>query len=131
MLVVPNGVGPQLWPMRASDQTPHIGPYPNGKFAFGQCTWYAASRRPVPWTGNASQWYGNARAMGYSVGQTPEPGAFMVTWESAFFGHVAYVEQVNEDGSFVVSEMNFNAWDMIDSRTIKSPHAVPLIGFVY
>ena len=131
LLVVPNGVGPQLWPRRASDQAPHLGPYPNSKFALGQCTWYAASRRPVPWTGNAWMWYGNAKAMGYAVGQTPEPGAFMVTWESAFFGHVAYVEQVNEDGSFVVSEMNFNGWDTIDTRTIKSPHDVPLIGFIY
>ena len=131
VLVVPNGVGPQLWPRRASDQAPHIGPYPNSKFALGQCTWYAASRRPVPWTGNAWMWYGNAKSMGYAVGQTPEPGAFMVTWESAFFGHVAYVEQVNEDGSFVVSEMNFNGWDTIDTRTIKSPHDVPLIGFIY
>jgi surface antigen len=131
LLVVPNGVGPQLWPMRASDQPPHIGPYSNSKFTFGECTWYAASRRPVLWSGNAWMWYGNAKAMGYAVGQTPEPGALMVTWESAFFGHVAYVEQVNEDGSFVVSEMNFNAWDMIDTRTIKGPHAVPLIGFIY
>ena len=85
----------------------------------------------MPWTGNAWMWFGNAKAMGYAVGQTPEPGAFMVTWESVFFGHVAYVEQVNEDGSFVVSEMNFNAWDVIDTRTIKSPHDVPLIGFIY
>jgi LysM repeat protein len=131
LLVVPNGVGPQLWPRRASDQPPHMGPYPSGKFTFGQCTYYAASRRPVPWTGNAWMWYGNAKAMGYAVGQTPEPGAFMITWESTFFGHVAYVEQVNEDGSFVISEMNFNGWDMIDTRTLKSPHDVPLIGFIY
>ena len=131
LLVVPNGVGPELWPRRASDLPPHVGPYPNSKFTFGECTWYAASRRPVPWTGNAWQWYSNARAMGFAVGQTPEPGAFMVTWESVFFGHVAYVEQVNEDGSFIVSEMNFNGWDVIDSRTIKSPHDVPLIGFIY
>jgi LysM repeat protein len=131
LVVVPNGVGAQLWPRRASDQAPHLGPFPNSKFAFGQCTWYAASRRSVPWSGNAWMWYGNARAMGYAVGQTPEPGAFMITWESAFFGHVAYVEQVNEDGSFVVSEMNFNGWDMIDTRTLKSPREVPLIGFIY
>lgn len=131
LLVVPNGVGPQLWPRRASDQPPHMGPFNNSRFVFGQCTWYVASRRPVPWTGDAWMWYGNAKAMGYSVGSKPEPGAIMVTWESWFFGHVAYVEQVNQDGSFVVSEMNFNAWDVIDTRLIHKTTDVPLIGFIY
>jgi len=131
LLVVPNGVGPQLWPRRASDQPPHMGPYPNSKFVAGQCTWYASSRRPVPWTGDAWMWYGNARAMGYAVGQTPEPGAFMITWESPYYGHVAYVEQVNEDGSFMVSEMNFKGTFLIDTRTLRSPRDVPLIGFIY
>lgn len=131
MLVVPNGVGPQLFPRRASDQPPHMGPYPNSKFVAGQCTWYAASRRPVPWTGDAWMWFDAARAMGYATGDTPEPGAFMVTWESPYYGHVAYVEQVNEDGSFIVSEMNFNAPYVIDTRTLRSPHDVPLIGFIY
>jgi len=131
VLVVPNGRGPQLWPRRASYDGPHLGPYANSKFVFGQCTWYVASRRYVPWTGDAWMWWGNARAMGYQGGQVPEPGAIMVTWESAFFGHVAYVEQVNSDGSFVVSEMNFRAWDVIDTRTIRSPRDVPLLGFIY
>lgn len=131
LLVLPNGQGPQLWPRRASDEPPHMGPFPNSKFVFGQCTWYAASRRYVPWTGDAWQWYANAKAMGYPVGQTPEPGAFMVTWESNWYGHVAYVEQVNEDGSFIVSEMNYKAWDAIDTRLIKNTRDIPLIGFIY
>jgi len=60
---------------------------------------------------------------GYAVGQTPEPGRSCHLGER-LLRHVAYVEQVNEDGSFVVSEMNFNGWDTIDTRTIKSPHDV-------
>lgn len=131
VLVVPNGRGPLLWPRRASDDTPHLGPYSNGKFAYGQCTWYVASRRYVPWTGDAWMWFGNARAMGFPTGNVPEPGAIMVTWESVFFGHVAYVEQVNADGSFTVSEMNYRAWNVIDTRFIRSPGSVPLIGFIY
>lgn len=130
VLVVPNGRGPLLFPRRASDNPPALGPYANAKFTYGQCTWYVASRRYVPWTGDAWMWYGNARAMGYAEGQVPEPGAIMVTWESLIYGHVAYVEQVNADGSFVVSEMNFKAWDVIDERTLTVKE-VPLIGFIY
>lgn len=130
VLVVPNGRGPQLFPRRATEDAPHLGPYANGKFTWGQCTWYVASRRYVPWTGDAWMWWGNARAMGYPEGQVPEPGAIMVTWESRVFGHVAYVEQVNADGSFVVSEMNFKAVDVIDTRLLHVKD-VPLIGFIY
>jgi len=129
-LVVPNGRGPLLFPRRASDDAPHLGPFANAKFTYGQCTWYVASRRYVPWTGDAWMWWGNARAMGFPEGQVPEPGAIMVTWESIYYGHVAYVEQVNADGSFVVSEMNYRAWDVIDERTLRT-RDVPLIGFIY
>jgi len=129
-LVIPNGRGPVLFPRRASDDQPHIGPFPNGKFTPGQCTAYVASRRYVPWTGNAWEWFGNAKAMGFPTGQVAEPGAIMVTWESVFYGHVAYVEQVNADGSFVVSEMNFRAPYVIDTRTLRNKD-VPLIGFIY
>jgi LysM repeat protein len=129
-LVLPNGTGPVLFPRRASDQAPHLGPFNNSKFVYGQCTWYVASRRYVPWTGDAWMWYANARAMGFAEGMVPEPGAIMVDWESVYYGHVAYVEQVNLDGSFVVSEMNYRAWDVIDTRllTVKQ---IPLIGFIY
>jgi LysM repeat protein len=131
LLVIPNGRGPALFPRRASDDTvPHMGPFSNSKFVYGQCTWYVASRRNIPWTGDAWMWYGGARAMGFATGMVPEPGAIMVTWESYYYGHVAYVEQVNADGSFVVSEMNFRAWDVIDTRTLRV-RDVPLIGFIY
>jgi LysM repeat protein len=130
LLIIPNGRGPVLFPRRASDSPPRLGPYANGKFTWGQCTWYVASRRYVPWSGDAWMWWGNARAMGYPEGQVPEPGAIMVTWESPIYGHVAYVEQVNADGSFVVSEMNFKGVDIIDTRTLRVKD-VPLIGFIY
>jgi peptidoglycan DL-endopeptidase LytE len=129
-LVVPNGRGPQLWPRRATEDVPHLGPYANSKFVYGQCTWYVASRRYVPWTGDAWMWWANARAMGFPEGQVPEPGAILVTWEG-FYGHVAYVEQVNLDGSFVVSEMNYQAWNVIDTRLIKSTKSLPVLGFIY
>ncbi|HEY7202004.1 MAG TPA: CHAP domain-containing protein [Candidatus Dormibacteraeota bacterium] len=108
------------------------GSYPTragNRFSYGYCTWYVFNRRQVPWLGDAWQWFGNAQAAGYATGQTPRVGAILVTWESSW-GHVAYVEAVNADGSYTVSEMNFVRWNVIDQRTIK-PGGVPLIGFIY
>ena len=108
---------------------------PNG-FAFGHCTWWVAQRRYVPWRGNAYQWWWNARAFGDREGWTPRAGAIMVMGVSSSspLGHVAYVERVNRDGSFVVSEMNWwgvpgGGWDRVDYRTIRSMRGI--LGFIY
>src|SRR5919197_6446422 len=98
-------------------------------FAFGYCTWYVASRRYIPRFGNAIQWWPNARPYGSGEGLTPKVGAVMVTRES-YWGHVAYVESVNADGSWTVSEMNYVAWNVVDRRTIF-PGQTPLVGFIY
>lgn len=108
------------------------GSYPvraGNRFSFGYCTWYVDNRRAVPWLGNAWEWFGQAQSYGWATGQTPRVGAIMVSWESSF-GHVAIVDAVNPDGSYIVSEMNFVRWDVIDQRQIK-PGGVPLIGFIY
>jgi N-acetylmuramoyl-L-alanine amidase len=97
-------------------------------FPWGWCTWYVASRRNVPWSGDAHSWYGNAQAYGYATGRTPQPGAIMVTWES-WWGHVAYVESVS-GSCWTVSEMNYRGFGIVSSRSI-CPGQVPLIGFVY
>ena len=99
-------------------------------FPAGYCTWYVASRRPVPWYGDAIAWWDNARDYGYLEGQIPSVGAIMVTRESVVYGHVAYVESVNLDGSWTVSEMNFVGWNVKSGRTIR-PGQVPLVGFIY
>ncbi len=107
---------------------PPSGAWPN-HFAFGYCTYYVATRRYVPWFGNAIQWYANAAAYGYPEGKAPRVTAIMVTAESGF-GHVAYVEAVYPDGSWMVSEMNFIGWNVVSRRTIR-PGQVPLLGFIY
>jgi LysM repeat protein len=140
MLVIPGGRGPdferptQYIPSSTGNYTlgGPGGSYtvaPGNRFSYGYCTWYVYNRRQVPWLGNAWQWFGQAQSYGWSTGQTPKVGAIMVTWESSF-GHVAYVESVAADGSWTVSEMNFRAWGVVDSRTIH-PGGVPLIGFIY
>lgn len=69
------------------------------------CTDYVHSKRPdVPIYGNAGyNWISSAQANGKSTGSTPQAGAVAVT-----NGHVAYVDSVNPDGSYVVSEMGWN-----------------------
>lgn len=69
------------------------------------CTDYVHSKRPdVAIYGNAGyNWIGSAQAAGKSTGSTPKVGAVAV-----MNGHVAYVEGVNPDGSYVVSEMGWN-----------------------
>lgn len=69
------------------------------------CTDYVHSRRPdVAIYGNAGyNWITSAQAAGKSTGSTPQAGAVAV-----MNGHVAYVESVNADGTYVVSEMGWN-----------------------
>jgi LysM repeat protein len=145
-LVVPGGVGGALPPPPAIYQIVHtgtggsfnahvvgccLGAYPATGFPAGWCTWYVATKRNVTWRGDAGYWYANAAAQGYPVGSTPKVGSIMVTWES-WAGHVAYVEAVNADGSWVVSEMNWLAFDVIDERTIKPGQlGSRLVGFIY
>ena len=52
--------------------------------------------------GNANTWWEDALNMGKKTGQTPQLGAIIVTWYSDG-GHVAIVEQINDDGSIVTS----------------------------
>lgn len=69
------------------------------------CTDYVHAKRPdVAIYGNAGyNWISSAQAAGKSTGSTPQAGAVAVT-----NGHVAYVDSVNADGSYTVSEMGWN-----------------------
>lgn len=65
--------------------------------------------------GNAHNWDNNAKAIGYGVSTTPRQGAIIV-WESykggsGAAGHVAYVESVNPNNTFNISEYNWNYGD--------------------
>ncbi len=53
-----------------------------------------------------SNWANAAARAGYTVNNTPKAGAIMQTTQGAY-GHVAYVESVNSNGSVRVSEMNY------------------------
>ncbi|MGH7746791.1 MAG: CHAP domain-containing protein, partial [Candidatus Dormibacteria bacterium] len=106
-------------------------------FAFGQCTYYVATRRCVPWFGNAHEWLSRAAAYGFSTGRNPRVGAIAV-WRpgqsgASGAGHVGYVEAVGPGdglpaGSFKVSEMNWGGWDRVDYRVVSDD---VVMGFVY
>lgn len=61
-------------------------------------------------TGNANTWF--ERSHGFLKGQTPQLGA-IVCWDywtnSGHYGHVAIVEKIYSDGSFLVSESGYSA----------------------
>jgi N-acetylmuramoyl-L-alanine amidase len=114
-LIIPDGVKPapviSVSRVASSFGTSNTGYFSSSRFSgiansyyWGQCTWYVASRRPVPsnW-GNAISWYYNAQRAGYSTGSSPQSGA--IGWERN--NHVVYVESVNGDGTVTISEMNW------------------------
>jgi hypothetical protein len=121
MFTVGDGFVPRVADSRGSDT-----------FPYGQCTWYVASRRNVTWGGNAWVWWYAAAGI-RPEGRVPVAGAIVV-FRSGWDGHVAYVEHVNADGTFLVSEMNYYAdgggWGRIDHRTV-SPSDWSVMGFIY
>ena len=86
-------------------------------YSYGYCTWYVKNRRPdLPNNlGNAETWYSRAAAQGLSVGSTPVVGAV-----GQRGNHVVYVEAVNGDGTILISEMNYQAWNVQSSRTANA-----------
>jgi LysM repeat protein len=102
-------------------------------FPYGQCTYYAAQRRDVTWGGNAWSWFDAANGI-RPEGHTAVAGAIVV-FHTGWFGHVAYVESVNPDGSFVISEMNYygngGGWGRVDRRTITGVDFRTITGFIY
>ena len=108
-------------------------------FAYGQCTWYVATRRCIPWVGNADQWFYNAARMGYPEGHTPVVGAVVVFWPggdgASSIGHVGYVEAVGPAsgvpaGEFKFSEMNYNGWNRVNYRVLPN-NSSGIQGFIY
>lgn len=101
--------------------------YGGNGYSYGYCTWYAANRRqqigkPIPRNfGNAVTWASLASSAGYAVDGNPRTGDVLWhknTYIAGGYGHVAFVEAVNADGSILVSEMNMQGWNVVSNRTI-------------
>ncbi|NLK11185.1 MAG: CHAP domain-containing protein, partial [Staphylococcus equorum] len=95
-------------------------------YTSGQCTYYVfdkvGGKIGSTW-GNANNWASAAAASGYTVNNSPSQGSILQSSTGAM-GHVAYVENVNSDGSVNVSEMNYGQGaGVVTSRTISASQA--------
>lgn len=72
--------------------------------------------------GDAKNWASQAQADGFIVNNQPKKGAVFQT-PLDVWGHVAYVERVNMDGSVFISEMNYIAPYIVSTRTISASEA--------
>ncbi|MGT2751307.1 phage tail tip lysozyme [Streptococcus orisasini] len=91
-------------------------------YPVGQCTWYVANRLQETgittdsavynYLGDGQDWVSSLVARGWKQVSSPKEGAVMSTAGGvdgtiASYGHVAFVEHVNADGSFLISECNY------------------------
>lgn len=94
--------------------------YPGNIYLQGQCTFYVKNRIHETWNIDVDNYLGNGQdwvrsltsKYGWRATGKPEVGAVMSTaggFDStmADYGHVSFVEAVNDDGTFLVSELNY------------------------
>jgi PKD repeat protein/surface antigen len=128
---------------RAVDDYPHSGAPSSGvdpwHFFYRQCTSFVAWRmennngidfdnnmNDGHW-GNAYNWDDNAILLGYTVNSTAAVGAIAQWNETEVgggYGHVAWVQSVNADGSAVIEEYNFSSPLAYGTRTVTAPRYI-------
>lgn len=109
-----------------------------------QCTWWAFAKRAdvyeqavkagVPkggllahpafsedWVWNGKRWAENARRAGIPTGIIPVEGALYVDTNGKY-GHVAYVEHMNPDGSFQLSQHNLSGCGCSTATTTSTQY---------
>lgn len=83
-------------------------------------------------TRNADNWYNNT-ADGYPRGSVAKLGAILCYSGGYLTGHVAVVEQINQDGSIIISESNYGG-DYFRTVTLPSNYSYNNLvfqGFIY
>ena len=119
-------------------------------YAYGQCTWGVAARMNqlglklkgrngekisiINTMGNGQDWVETASSLGGETGSTPRAGAIVsfvggTHGTPAIYGHVAFVEKVYDDGSFLVSETNYGGNPNYTFRKISQADSA--ISFAY
>lgn len=107
------------------------------RYAPGYCTWYvyerrAAMGRPIgSFWGNAVAWAGSARGAGFTVNNTPAPGA--VFQRGGGLGHVGIIDSVNtKAGTVTYSDMNGIAgFGRVGTNTISIADAQARWQFIH
>lgn len=90
------------------DTLPNSAAYAWGRF------YEILGQEPKLSTGNPAQWYLNT-SDGYTRGLAPNLGA-IVCWQGSD-GHVAIIEQINDDGSIITSESDSSNYWKLTTRT--------------
>ncbi|MGC4046539.1 MAG: CHAP domain-containing protein [Armatimonas sp.] len=122
----------------------------------GQCTWYAFGRAAeAGWNirfdvnsgRHARLWW--KKVTNAQKSQTPTPGAVLVldAWPGNEYGHVAYVESVENGNSFTITHANFSVGNPVGTRegvviyrasahvtsdgiSLEGRPPLPLVGFL-
>ncbi|HEN0709483.1 TPA: CHAP domain-containing protein [Streptococcus agalactiae] len=109
---------------------------PGNGYPVGQCTWYAYNREvelgnfkdlsgSFGFLGNGQNWVSSLAAKGWKTSSVPTEGAVVSTLGGfdgtmGSYGHVSIVEVVNPDGSFLMSECNYNyVQDKVHYRVVR------------
>lgn len=109
---------------------------PGNGYPVGQCTWYAYNRLvelgeikdlsgSYGYLGNGQNWVASLASKGWKTGSVPTEGAVVSTLGGfdgtmGSYGHVSIVEVVNPDGSFLMSECNYNyVQDKVHYRVVR------------
>lgn len=115
--------------------------WPGNGYAVGNCTWYVYNRQAQighninGYMGNGGEWGNNfSKTPGASIEAQPQVGDAVsfspgVAGSSPLYGHVAQVEVVNPDGTFVVSEMNIKGLYSMGYRVFKPGAGMTFIHF--
>lgn len=106
-------------------------------YPVGQCTWYVYNRLvetgiltdvsgSYSFLGNGQNWVQSLVAKGWKYSSKPVVGAVCSTaggfdYTYAAYGHVMFVEAVNDDGTFLISECNYNeVKDKVHYRVVSN-----------
>lgn len=110
----------------------------------GNCTWYAFGRSyeiadpehqydkniPLP-LADAEDWYPNTTE--WEKGTLPALGSIICFAEGPFSGagHVAVVEQINDDQSIIVSESGWDAYYFKTETLYPENNYIPAAGYIF
>jgi surface antigen len=146
-LVVYNAAGTAQWATMSAIE-PQGATLTTNPGQPGQCTWWVEQQfhaytgtyintLGLPGTtGNALDWGYNASHRRWSVGSVPRIGSIAVFAPGAggasSVGHVAWVTQVYPaKNSIVVSEMNYKAEFVVDTRTVSPAFSATGVQYIY
>lgn len=103
--------------------------------------WEVSGKKPT-FTGQPEDWFANAQAKGYKLGQTPKLGAIAV-WRKGVVknskdgtGHVNVVEKIYSNGDFESSNSQYNGKEFFMQKITKASGykyagGFDFLGFIY